>query len=96
MADTEATVKVFRAQLERYNLPAEINQLDEISRNGRTIVDWGGKFSRDANGDIIYNFGKHKGKRVKDEPGYADWMLKSDFPEETKKHLREVLKPVAL
>ena len=34
------------------------------------------------------NFGKHKGKLVKDillnEPGYYNWMMEGDFPQQTK------------
>jgi DNA polymerase-3 subunit epsilon len=39
-------------------------------------------------GDILFNFGKHKGKLVKDillnEPGYYNWMMEGDFPQQTK------------
>jgi len=39
-------------------------------------------------GDVIFNFGKHKGRTVKDvllnEPGYYNWMMEGDFPQQTK------------
>ena len=39
----------------------------------------------------MINFGKHKGVPVaevlKKEPGYYDWVMKADFPEDTKRHL---------
>jgi DNA polymerase-3 subunit epsilon len=43
----------------------------------------------------VFNFGKHKGKPVtqvlKEEPQYYDWMMKGDFPLDTKQKLTEIL-----
>ena len=42
---------------------------------------------------MIYNFGKHAGKTVKEvfesEPGYHRWMLDNDFPLVTKNLLKK-------
>jgi len=42
----------------------------------------------------VFNFGKHKGRRVKEviqtEPSYYDWMMKGDFTLDTKKVLTEI------
>ena len=42
-------------------------------------------------GEVIFNFGKHKGRTVKDvllnEPGYYNWMMEGDFPQQTKRVL---------
>ena len=43
-------------------------------------------------GEIVFNFGKHKGKRVIDERDYARWMYQQDFPLDTKKHLEKIFK----
>ena len=36
----------------------------------------------------VFNFGKHKGKRVKDvfrrEPSFYHWMMQGEFPKNTK------------
>ena len=52
-------------------------------------VDWSGKLKW-AGDEVVFGFGKHKDKPVRDElhtRGYVDWMLGSDFPEDT----REIL-----
>ena len=44
---------------------------------------------------LIFNFGKHKGRAVKEvlkaEPQYYDWMMRGDFPLHTKQKLTEIL-----
>ena len=51
-----------------------------------------GKLRRTASGDVIWNFGRHEGKRVKDEPAYARWVLESDFPADTKEIISGILR----
>lgn len=89
MADTAMTVEVFKAQLERYpdivalSLPDlhDLTQFDE-----RLTLD--GKIAKGPDGDPIYTFGKVKGTKVKDDLGFADWMLyKADFPRDTREWL---------
>jgi DNA polymerase-3 subunit epsilon len=44
--------------------------------------------------EAIFNFGKHKGKKVTDvfksDYGYYDWMMQGDFPLQTKKVLTQL------
>jgi DNA polymerase-3 subunit epsilon len=46
------------------------------------------------NGEEVFNFGKHKGKRVVDvlakEPMYYNWIQKNDFSLDTKRKLTEI------
>lgn len=51
-------------------------------------VDVAGKLTRDAEGFLVYAFGKNKGARVADDLSYARWMLKSEFASNTKACLR--------
>ena len=49
----------------------------------------------DENGNEVFNFGKHKGKKVEDvlsklDLGYYDWMMKSDFALNTKQVLTQI------
>lgn len=50
--------------------------------------------TRNAKGEILFNFGKHNGKPVKyilkQEPQYYDWMINGDFPLDTKRKLTEI------
>lgn len=89
-ADTEATLRVLLGQLERYSdLGTEVEGLSDFCRE-EGFVDYNQKILF-KEGEYLYNFGKHKGRRVLDEAGYARWMLKNDFPEDTKEHLRRIL-----
>ena len=48
----------------------------------------------DEEGEEVFSFGKHKGKKVhavlEKEPGYFGWMLNADFPLYTKKILTQI------
>lgn len=85
-ADVEATIKVFENQIERYGLGDQtIEQLAIMSNYDKPILDISGKFTTDSEGDVIFNFGQHKGKKAKSERSYLDWMInKGDFSQDTK------------
>jgi len=57
------------------------------------MVDMARRFIK-VDGIEIFNFGKHKGKTVVEvlraEPQYYDWMMKGDFPMNTKQKLTEI------
>ncbi|HUI64325.1 MAG TPA: 3'-5' exonuclease [Bacteroidota bacterium] len=90
-ADVRATLEVFRQQLERYDdIGRSVEELHAYC-NSDAIVDYGRKLARNERGEIIYAFGKHKGKPVLEDPGYAEWMLEEDFPQSTKLVLRRIL-----
>lgn len=92
--DATATWEVLEAQVERY--PQIGNTVESIVKftGEDDIVDFARRFIRE-NGVEIFNFGKHKGKPVtqvlKEEPQYYDWMMKGDFPMNTKQKLTEIL-----
>jgi len=92
--DATATWEVLEAQVERY--PQIGNTVDSIVKftGEDDIVDFARRFIKE-NGVEIFNFGKHKGKTVvqvlKEEPQYYDWMMKGDFPMNTKQKLTEIL-----
>lgn len=88
MADTRATYEVLLGQLERYpDLQNDVDYLARFSASGRN-VDLAGRIVLDDNDDEVFNFGKHKGHKVKDvlrrEPSFFDWMMQGDFPKNTK------------
>lgn len=92
--DTRATLDVLMAQIERYeSLSKDVKGLAEFSRVGTNeMVDYAGRLAKNDKGEVMYNFGKHKGKTIeqvmKSEPGYYGWMLEADFPLHTKQCLR--------
>ncbi len=105
-ADTEASMKVLLAQIERYNgldvtdglgkKVGEIrNDMETLHKlTGAEMVDLAGRMVRNTKGEEVFNFGKHKGKPVttvlKEEPSYYDWMMNGDFALDTKRKLTEI------
>ena len=105
-ADTLATLAVLEAQVKRYEGQKVVdnlgNELGEIQNNMETLhnltssnmVDLAGRITRNKQGVEVFNFGKHRNKPVEDilrkEPSYYDWMMKGDFPQDTKNRLTEI------
>lgn len=93
-ADAEATWEVLDAQVARYSeLENNVDFLATFSLYGDVKrADFAGRLAFDKNGEVTYNFGKHKGKSVaqvaKEEPGYYGWMMDADFPLYTKQQLK--------
>ena len=92
-ADVNATWEVFEAQLQKYDKLG--NTIESVLQyiGEDEIVDFARRIIIE-NGKEVFNFGKHKGKRVEDvlknEPSYYDWMMKSDFAMHTKQKLTEI------
>ena len=92
-ADTIASKKILLAQIEKYeDVPDSVPELSAYSTEGqKRYVDITGKLSYNENNEIVFSFGKHKGERVIDNADYAGWVLTSDFPEDTKAIVRQIL-----
>lgn len=99
-ADVKATFEVLKAQLEKYkDLENNIDFLAEFSSNDKLRrADFAGRLVRNKKGEIIYNFGKHKGKTVEDvhktEAGYYGWMMNGNFPRYTKSVLKKEMERI--
>ena len=93
--DVNATIDVLLSQITRYEKLG--NSVDSIlsTIGEEKIVDYARRFLFDEKGVEVFNFGKYKGKSVrevlKSEPQYYDWMMKGDFPLHTKQKLTEIL-----
>jgi len=98
--DTKATLDVLKAQLERYEaLTNDVTFLADFSKGSNfNLLDFAGRLAVNEQGDAMYNFGKHKGKTIKEvmtiEPGYYGWMLDADFPLYTKQCLRKEMERI--
>ncbi len=93
-ADTMATYEVLKAQLDRYEeLENDVAFLADFSSQNR-FADYAGRIAYDESGVEVFNFGKYKGRSVeqvfREEPSYFAWMENGDFPEYTKKVVREI------
>jgi DNA polymerase-3 subunit epsilon len=105
-ADTIATFEVLDAQVEKYKdtkimtkkgeefvpIKNDVTALHELTAS--SMIDFAGRMIYDEGGNPIFNFGKHKGKKVievlEKEPTYFDWMMENDFPLDTKRKLTEL------
>jgi DNA polymerase-3 subunit epsilon len=87
-ADTIATYKVLKAQLDRYpdQLKNDVAQL--ASFVGKRYVDFSGHLIWNADGEPVVNFGKHKGKTARQvfetDPSYFAWIQQGSFSLDTK------------
>lgn len=105
-ADTIATLEVLNAQIKHYEGVKHTNEKGEeyepIQNDMQVlhdlasgdIVDFAQRMKRNADGDIVFNFGKNSGRKVTDvlkrEPQYYDWMINGQFPLDTKRKLTEI------
>ena len=88
LADTQATYEVLKQQLDRYTeLENDVESLAKFSSSGKN-VDLAARIVLDDQDRPVFNFGKHKGKTVKEvlkrEPFFFDWIMQGDFPKNTK------------
>ncbi len=88
-ADAEATLEVLEGEFQRYSdLPTDPDQLDAmLNERDPFNLDHDGKL-RWLDGEITINFGKMKGAKlrdlIRDNPNFVKWMLRGDFPRDTK------------
>lgn len=93
-ADAEATLDVLYGQVSRYPdlVDADVPALAKASlHDGEERVDLAGLIVRGADGIARYTHRKVRGVAVKDDPGYLEWMLKTDFPIQSKTVFRKLL-----
>ena len=105
-ADNLATYHVLNSQIERYEnqehkdkdgnisvpIVNDVKSLHDLTVSN--TVDFAGRMVYNHKGVPVFNFGKHKNRPVLDvlkrEPAYYDWMMKGDFPLNTKQKLTEI------
>lgn len=99
-ADASASLDVLFGELGRYDDLAAmtIDELAAYSRRGEfESADLAGKTHWDADHKLCYSFGKNKGQRVEDEPGFGQWLLRQrnpGFPASTCEIVAEELKRI--
>ena len=109
LADVRATVDVLKGQIERYKEvdyidgdgythPAPVkNDMDAIHEftNDLKILDVTQRLKLDKDGEIVFNFGKYNGQRVKDviikERNYYHWIMEKDFSVQVKKIMKKIM-----
>lgn len=99
-ADTEATYEVLMAQLEKHSdVPTRVDALSAYTTQ-QEWADLAGKLGRNADGEPTFNFGKNKGRTLREvfsEPtgtGYYSWFMDGDFPRYTKRICTRVMEQI--
>lgn len=102
-ADTVATYEVLKGQLDRYpydketapdGLQNDIDWLAQYSTGARKVLDYAGRISLTSDDVPFINFGKHKGKTLRqvweEDSSYFDWVDKGDFTLDTKRQFAKL------
>ena len=88
--DVRATLEILLLQTKE-NPEITPKEIDEKCQDEKKRFDYAGKtYIKD--GVVYWSFGKNVNKPVVDELHYANWVLGSDFPLQTKTKIRELLK----
>ena len=107
--DVEATIEVLKGQLDKYK-DQDLIDNEEIIRspvrndmaalhdfsNDPKMLDVTQRLKYDANGVIIFNFGKNQGRSVKEvfteDPDYYHWIAKKEFSVQVKSIVKKIYK----
>ncbi|MEO1263370.1 MAG: 3'-5' exonuclease [Bacteroidota bacterium] len=112
MADVRATVDVLIGQLEKYDgqdhidddgnvterpVRNDVQTLHDFTQDIRTI-DITNRLKYNAQGEIVFNFGKYSGQSVKkilsEDKNYYFWILNKEFSVQVKNKVREIMKQI--
>ena len=100
-ADTIATYEILLAQIEKYSeLENDVDFLSKFSNVGNKRLDMAGFIRTNEKNQPIIAFGKYKNKTIDEiyevNPGYFSWINQAEFPQFTKKILKELVAEVKL
>lgn len=87
LADAQVLPALLRAMSQRWGYELK-DLLGKSKPEGE--VDRSRRFRIDQRGEVVFAFGKHVGRPVRDHDDYLDWMLASDFPRDTCEVIRQL------
>ena len=96
LGDVLATIRVLDGQFRKYaELPADMDALGEYcDPRDPAWVDRAGRLKW-TKGEVVFNFGKFQGQSLRDtvvnDPNFITWLLRSDFPDDTKQIVRDAV-----
>ena len=109
LADVRATVEVLIGQLEKYDGVDHVDGDDNVTpapiRNDmkslsaftfdKRMVDVTQRLKYNPDGEIVFNFGKYTGKKVRDiisnDKQYYAWIMDKDFSVQVKKAVKKIM-----
>lgn len=98
-ADARATLDVIEGEFKRYDdLPCDMESLDrEFNPRDPSFADRSGRLVW-KDGEVVVNFGKKRGEKLRDlavrERNFLKWMVKGDFPQDTRKICEDALEGI--
>lgn len=90
-ADVNATVDVFLAQVERYEVPEHIGELALMTNYDKILLDLSGKFTFNDKGQVVFTFGPNRWLPAEEHLDFVTWMLERDFPPDTHRICRQLV-----
>jgi len=109
LADVKATAEVLKGQLKKYDgvdyedgdgfitkapIKNDISALAEFTTDNRSI-DVTNRLKLNAEGKVVFNFGKHIGRAVADvfreDRQYYRWMMEKDFSIQVKEAIKKIM-----
>ena len=96
LGDVLATIRVLDGQFHKYpELPEQMDALhDYCDPRDPSWADRTGRLKWQR-GEIVFNFGKFQGLSLRDtvsaDPNFITWLLRSDFPDDTKQIVRDAV-----
>lgn len=110
LADVRATVDVLKGQISKYDgvdhedgdgfitkspIKNNINALSSFTWDDKAI-DVTNRLKYNSEGDVVFNFGKHIGRSVKqvfkEDKQYYKWMMEKDFSVQVKEAIKKIMK----
>jgi DNA polymerase-3 subunit epsilon len=89
MATYQIAIKLFSKESERVG--TSVLDWEKFAFDRSKMVDFAGKFIRNDEGIICFNFGKDKGTPVKENIQFLKWMLDKQFTNDTKNWARKLM-----
>lgn len=108
LADVRATVDVFKGQIRKYEgvdhydgdgfkteapIKNDMESISKFTRNDN-VIDITMRLKYNQKGDIVFNFGKYKGREIKsvfrEDTSYSTWILERDFSVQVKKVVAKI------
>lgn len=109
LTDVRATIDVFKGQLKKYDgvdyedgdgfitqapIRNDISAIHEFTYDDR-VVDYTNRIRKNANGNLIFNFGKYQNQEVKEvfrrDRNYYHWIMEKDFSAQVKKIAKKTM-----
>lgn len=107
LADTRATAEVLAGQIKYYEnidwvdvqtgtifekpIKNDMQAIHNFINGDDKRVDLTGRFVRNEDGVIIFNFGNQKGQPANNHPNVLRWIIDKDFPLQVKEIARAIL-----